>query len=137
MIYARIRKYQNEGIVLLGLVILLGGVVYEKQMAHALKHSLEQSRTAAQEIDDIAILQSVWSTKGLTKKVSALRRAVPKKNVKAFSQKKSKLDLHFVDMDGKMLNTVLSKIASLPLHMQAVSIGRSGEHYTLRCTCTW
>lgn len=132
-----IRKYQNEGIVLLALLLLIGGFLYQRGMERKLDVSLEQSKTAATEITQAKTLQKVWSTKGLKQKVTALQGSVIPSKVKTFNLAKNKLNAHFFQLTGKELNSVATRIASLPVRIQEFAVTRMGTQYALRCSCTW
>jgi len=132
-----IRKYQNELMVLIGVLLLLGGIGYQQGMIRRLDASLALSRSAAQEITETKTLQKVWGTKGIKGRIAALRRAVSPDKVKMFDQKKTKLNLHFADLTGAELNAVSTKIASLPVRIQEFAITRTGSQYEMRCTCAW
>jgi len=132
-----IRKYQNELMVLIGVLLLLGGIGYQQGMIRRLDASLALSRSAAQEITETKTLQKVWGTKGIKGRIAALRRAVSPDKVKMFDQKKTKLNLHFADLTGAEINTVSTKIASLPVRIEEFAITRTGSQYEMRCTCAW
>ena len=132
-----IRKYQNELMLLTALIVLLGGFLYQKGMAHRLDVSLERSKTAARQITETKTLQKVWSTKGLKNKVAALRGVVASEKVKTFDQKKNRLNAHFARLSGQELNMVATQLARLPVQIQELGITRSGTLYEVRCSCTW
>jgi hypothetical protein len=132
-----IRKYRNEGIVLGALLLLVGGFMYQRSMNARLDSSLEQAQSASRQITEVQTLQTVWSTKGLKAKVTALHKLIPTSKIKTFEQKKKKLSMAFVGLNGKEINAVSSRIASLPLQIQKISIVRSGETYALECQCSW
>ena len=123
--------------VLIGVLLLLGGIGYQQGMIRRLDASLALSRSAAQEITETKTLQKVWGTKGIKGRIAALRRAVSPDKVKMFDQKKTKLNLHFADLTGAELNTVSTKIASLPVRIEEFAITRTGRQYEMRCTCAW
>jgi len=131
------RTYRNEWIVLLGFIVLLGGFWYQRGMARKLDVSLERSRTAARQITEAKILQKVWSTKGLKKKIVALKTVLPADKIQTFEQKKKKLTARFHMLSGAQLNKIATEIASLPLRIQEFAVTRSGRQYDMRCTCTW
>ncbi len=132
-----IRKYQNEGIVLLALLLLIGGFLYQRGMERKLDTSLEQSKTVAAEIAKAKTLRQVWSSKRLKQKIASLRGGVPSNKVKTFTFAKNKLNAHFFQLTGKELNNIATKIASLPVHIQEFGVTRMGSQYALRCLCTW
>ena len=132
-----IQKYRNEGIVLLALILFIGGFLYEKGMAHKLEASLRQSRTATEEITQAKTLRTVWSSKGLKSKVASLQKSVNPDKIKTFDLQKSKLNTHFLRLSGRELNTLTTRIASLPVRIQELAVTRAGSQYTLRCTCAW
>lgn len=131
------RKYLSESIVLLAFVFLLGSFLYQRGMARKLDASLERSRTAVRQIDEIKIYQKVWSVKGLKGKIASVRNMVSASNVKLFDQKKKKLQANFTDLSGKELNDVATKIATLPVQIGEFAVTRSGSQYAIRCTCSW
>ena len=132
-----IRKYQNEGIVLLALLLFIGGFLYQRGMERKLDVSLERSKTTAVEIMKAKTLQKVWSAKGLKQKVAALQGRVIPSKVKTFELEKNKLNAHFFQLTGKELNTLATRIASLPVRIQEFAVTRLGTQYALRCSCTW
>jgi len=132
-----IRKYQNELMVVLGLVVLLGGFLYQRGMARKLDASLERSKTAARQITEAKTLQKVWSTKGIKKKVAALHALLPAGKIRTFDQKKKKLTAEFTALTGQELNLISTRLASLPLRIQEFAVTRSGRQYDVRCTCAW
>ena len=132
-----IRKYQNEGIVLLALLLLIGGFLYQRGMERKLDVSLERSKTAAEEITKAKTLQKVWASKGLKQKVTALQGSVVPSKVKTLNLEKNKLNAHFFELTGKELNALSTRIASLPVHIQEFAVTRMGTQYALRCSCTW
>jgi len=123
--------------VLIGVLVLVGGMWYSWSMEQRLDTSLALSRSTAQEITETKVLQKVWGSKGISKGISALRSAVPSAKVKKFDQKKTKLDVSFADLSGQELNTLSTKIASLPLRIEEFVVTRTGTQYELRCTCAW
>jgi glutamate synthase domain-containing protein 3 len=132
-----IRKYQNELLIVLGLLVFLGGFLYQRGMARKLDASLERSRIAARQITEAKTLQKVWSTKGITKKVAALRTLLPAGKIRTFDQKKKKLTAEFTTLTAQELNLISTQLASMPLRIQAFAVTRSGNQYNMRCTCAW
>lgn len=132
-----IRRYMNEGIVLLALLLLIGGFLYQRGMERKLDVSLQRSKTAAMEITRAKTLRKVWSSKGLKQKVAALQGSVIPGKVKTFHLEKKKLNAHFFELTGKELNTLATRIASLPVRIQEFAVTRMGAQYALRCSCTW
>jgi glutamate synthase domain-containing protein 3 len=132
-----IRNYQNELIIAVAFFVLAGGFLYQRGMNRKLAASLERSKTTALQITEAKTLQKVWFTKGLKQKVSALRGLVPSSKIKAFNQKKKKLLANYNNLTAQELNTVSTKLASLPVQIQELAITRTGDKYTMRCTCSW
>ena len=132
-----IRKYQNEGIVFLALLLFIGGFLYQRGMERKLDVSLERSKTTAVEITKAKTLQKVWSSKGLKQKVASFQGSVIPSKVKTFDLEKNKLNAHFFQLTGKELNTLATRIASAPVRIQEFAVTRLGTQYALRCSCTW
>ncbi len=132
-----IRKYQNELIVLVAFLFLLGGFLYQKSMSSALDSSLSLSKKAAKQITETKTLQKVWASKGLKQQVAQLRDTLPPMRIKKFDQQKNKLNVHFIDLTGQELNMISTKLASLPLHIEKLTINRAGDKYEMECECSW
>jgi len=131
------RRYQNEWILLIAFLVFVGGVAYRYTMQSRLERTVAQASTTRQQIQDIQTLKKVWSTQGLKEKVAQLRSIVPAGNVQSFLQKKQELNAEWRSLNGQQLNTLTTRIASLPLQLQEMTIERDGENYTVRCRCTW
>ena len=131
------RKYQNELIVLGALLFALAGYLYQSTSRAQLAASLAESGTASRQVTETQTLEKVWSTKGLKKKVDALRSTLPKAKIQTFELGKQKLSAHFTGLTSQELNGITSQIASLPVHIESMQIARSGNTYTVECQCRW
>ena len=131
------RKYQNELIVLGALVFALAGYLYQSTSRTRLETSLAEAQTASRQITETQTLQNVWSTKGLKQKVSALRSTLPKAKIKTFESGKQKLSAHFTGLTSQELNGITSRLASLPVRIGTLQVARSGDTYSVECTCRW
>ncbi len=131
------RRYQNEWILLIALLVFIGGVAYRYTMQTRLERTVAQVSKTRQQVQDIQTLKKVWSTQGLKEKVAQLRSTVPAKHVHDFLQKKQELSAEWRSLNGQQLNALTTRIASLPLRLQEMTIERDGENYTVRCRCTW
>jgi len=132
-----IRKYQNEWIVLGALLFALAGYLYQASNRNRLETSLTEASVASRQITETQTLKKVWSTKGLKKKVTALRSTLPSAKVQTFEVKKQKLSAHFTGLTSQELNGITSKIASLPVRLETLQIARSGNTYNVECQCRW
>ncbi len=130
-------KYRNEWILLAALALLIGGVIYRYTMQSRLEQATTQAAQTRQQVEEIQVLKKVWSTQGLKGKVAQLRSVVPASKVHSFQQKKQELNAEWSDLNGQQLNAVTTRIASLPLRIESMTIERSGDNYTVRCRCTW
>jgi glutamate synthase domain-containing protein 3 len=136
-VISMIRNYQNELMIAVAFFVLAGGFLYQRGMDRKLGASLERSKTTALQITEAKTFQKVWSTKGLKQKVSALHELIPAAKIQTFNQKKKKLVANFNDLTGQELNTVSTNLASLPVQIQELAITRTGNNYSMRCTCSW
>jgi len=132
-----IRKYQNELIVLAALLFLVAAFVYQRTTGVRLENSVAHAHTAAQEIARTTLLQKVWSSKGLKKKVNALRAPLASDKVTRFNLGNEKLDAAFGSLTGRELNALSSQMASLPVRIQKFMVARTGDHYSVECQCSW
>jgi len=130
-------KYRNEWILLAALALLIGGLVYRYTMQNRLEQTVTQAAQTRQQVEEIQILKKVWSTQGLKEKVAQLRSVVSAAKVHSFEQKKQELTAEWSGLNGQQLNAVTTRIASLPLRIETMTIERSGDNYTVRCRCTW
>ncbi len=132
-----ILKYRNELIVLAAFMLFVGGFLYQKSTSAMLDSSLSKSKSAAREIKETKVLQKVWSTKGIKRKIAQFKSLLPSIKVKKFDQEKNKLDAEFIELTGKELNQISTSVASTPVHIEELAISRSGDKYNMRCRCTW
>jgi len=130
-------KYRNEWILLAALALLIGGLVYRYTMQSRLEQTVTQAAQTRQQVEEIQTLKKVWSTQGLKEKVAKLRSVVPASSVRSFQQKKQELNAEWGGLSGQQLNAVTTRVASLPLRIETMTIERSGDKYTVRCRCTW
>jgi hypothetical protein len=132
-----IRKYQNELIVLVALLVLVAGIAYRYAMHARLERVSVRAQKTEQQIRDIGVLKKVWSTKGLKNQAAKLRNAVPTASVQSFELGNQELKASFGPLSSQQLNDLTTKIASLPLRWQELTIERNGKNYTVRCRCSW
>ena len=130
------KRYQNELMVLLSLIVMVGALLYkngeissqiEKEVA--LKHSIAELR-------EIIALKKVWADKKISKRVDKLKAVIPKSKLK-WRKKGRRLTALYEELSAKELNRVISKILNLPVEIRDLNIEKRDASYHVEFKCKW
>jgi hypothetical protein len=113
------------------------GWAYRYTGERRLQQVREEVRSTAEEIGEITALKKRWESRGLERKLEALRKSLPAERIGSFRLEKRKLTLSLKGLEGRELNRFLSKLGGLPLRIDTLGIRRDGERYGLECRCKW
>lgn len=130
------QRYQNELIVLLTFLLMLGGYLYKNtqissqvEQAISLKHSVN-------EFKEIVTLKKIWADKKTSKKVEKLKELIPASKVK-WSNKGKKVTAVYENLTSKELNKLVSKILNLAVQIQLLEIHKNASSYHVELKCKW
>lgn len=134
-----LRRYQNEGMILLALLLLFSAVLYRGHQHSKLQESSAKATIMASKIEDVATLKKLWKkNSAVPKKLQSIKAYLAPAKVKRLEIKKKKAHILLERLDGNELNNVVGKyIASIPVQITEMSIRRDGEYYRLELQCKW
>ena len=130
------KRYQNELIVLIAFVLMLGGYLYKNvQISTQSEMSANVNRSVG-ELKEVIALQKIWSDKKTTKKVDRLQSVVPQNKVK-WSSKNKKLTAGYKGLTTSEVNTLVTSILKLPVEIQKLKIQKLDTSYDVEFKCKW
>jgi len=130
------KRYQNELIVLITFVLMLGGYLYKNaQISGQSEMAVVASRSVG-ELKEVIALQKIWSDKKTTKKVDRLQTVIPQNKVK-WSSKNKKLTASYKGLTPSEMNTLITKILNLPIEIQKLKIQKLATSYDVEFKCKW
>ena len=128
---------KNVLIVTLSTLFLIASTIYSYTQKKSYQKAVQEATIQANEIEQVAQLQKLWSAKGIIGKLNRVLQNIPS-NKKAGSRVgRKKANLHLSNLTDKELNRVLSSLAKLPVQFKTLNITRDGEKYLLECLCVW
>ena len=134
-----LRRYQNEGMILLALLLLLAAVLYRGYQHNSLQKSSTKATEMVSKIEDVATMKKLWQkNSAIPKKLQAIKSYLPAAKIKMLQIEKKKAHILLERLDGNELNGVTGKyLASIPVQITEMSIRRDGEYYRLELQCKW
>ncbi len=134
-----LRRYQNEGMILLALLLLFAAVLYRSYQHNSLQKSSAKATEMVSKIEDVATMKKLWQkNSAIPQKLQAIKSYLPAAKVKTLQIEKKKAQILLEGLDGNELNSVTGKyLASIPVQITEMSIRRDGEYYRLELQCKW
>jgi len=130
----QLKKYKNELIVGIALLLLLIALIYKQGVTSAQTDA--SAGTALQELKEVIALKKVWGDKKTTKKVDKLKTIVSPSKVK-WSKKSKKLTASFLNLSDQELNRVIVKIMNLAVEIQKLEVKKLSASYQVEFKCKW
>ena len=130
------KRYQNELIVLIAFVLMLGGYLYKNvQISTQSEMSANVNRSVG-ELKEVIALQKIWSDNKTTNMVDRLQSVVPQNKVK-WSSKNKKLTASYKGLTTTEVNTLVTSILKLPVEIQKLKIQNLATSYDVEFKCKW
>jgi len=129
-------RYQNELIVLIAFVFMLGGYLYKNTQISSQREMMVHSNRSIAEVKEVVALQKIWSDKKITQKVDKLQEVISENKVK-WSSKNKKVTASYKGLTTTELNTLVTKILNLPVEIQKLDIQKSATSYDVEFKCKW
>lgn len=128
---------KNSIATLLALIFLAGAVGFSYYQKQEFKKRLLEIKQESTQIEQTVALRSLWSAKGMQKKIKAIVNKIPKAKQERFKITRGKADIKLNSLSQRELNTLLSKLAMLPLRFKSLSVVKSGNAFILEIKCVW
>jgi len=129
-------RYQNELIVLIAFVLMLGGYLYKNTQISSQREMMVHSNRSIAEVKEVVALQKIWSDKKITQKVDKLQEVISENKVK-WSSKNKKVTASYKGLTTTELNTLVTKILNLPVEIQKLDIQKAATFYDVEFKCKW
>jgi hypothetical protein len=130
------KRYQNEWIVLIAFVLMLGGYLYKNMQISTQSEAAAYASRSVAELKEVIALQKIWSDKKTTLKVDRLQTIIPGDKIK-WSSKNKKVKASYKGLTSSELNTLVTKILNLPVEIQKLKIQKSTTSYDVEFKCKW
>ena len=132
-----LRRYRNEMIVLISLLLMLVALIYKSGAANRLDSVNAEVKASLSQIGEIIALKKQWGDTGLTKKIGQLKKGLTADKVKQFSIKSKKLLASFKGLSDNDVNRLILKLENTAVQIVKLSVKREGETYSMEIKCKW
>ncbi len=116
-----LKRYQNELVVLLAFLLMLGALFYKKGQISSQAEYASSTKQATSDFKEIVALKKVWADKKTSKKVEKLKLLIPAEKVK-WSNKSKKLTASYKGLTAAELNKLVTKILELAVEIQKLEV---------------
>lgn len=130
------KRYQNELIVALALLLLIMALVYKNVQVSSSTESLALSKQEVREFKELVILKKRWLDKRTSKKLDKLQKLVPSSKIK-WQKKGKKLTASFHGISSQELNKVITMILNLAVQIELLEIKNDQGSYNVEFKCKW
>lgn len=130
------KQYQNEIILLLSFVLMIGGYLFKQSQIKTASIDVVQVEQSLSEIKELAGLINLWNNKKIAEKVSKVKNVISKSKV-TWRKKGNKLTSSFKKLTSLELNRLINKIINLPVEIVNLKILKTGAFYKVEFKCKW
>ena len=131
-----LKRYQNELVVLLALLLMLGALFYKNGQVSSDREYANNTKQAVNDFKEIIALKEIWADKKTSKKVEKLKMLIPSNKVK-WSKKSKKVTASYKDLTAVELNKLVSKILELAVEIQKLEVKKVASSYDVEFKCKW
>lgn len=130
------KQYLNELIIAVAVVLFAGGWFYKHHQESSQRDQTAQLRQELAEVKRVVGLKKIWGDSKIDRKVEKLKAGLSASKVR-WQKRSKKLHATFLNLTGRELDSTVTKILNLPVQIKQLKITKSGNLYTLECTCKW
>lgn len=130
------KRYQNELIVLIAFLFMLGAYGYKMAQVSSQAQNLAEAKHSVEEIQEVISLKRIWADTKTSKKVEKLQTLVPASKIKWSSQNK-KVAASYKNLTAAELNTVVTKILNVAVEIEKLKIQKVASSYDVEFKCKW
>ncbi|MFT7879460.1 MAG: hypothetical protein ABXS91_03610 [Sulfurimonas sp.] len=130
------RRYQNELIAGLSLVMMLGALLFKQGQISGQEERMEKLQGAVSEMKEVVALKEIWGSKALDKKVTALQSVVPSEKVK-WQQRNKKVIASYQGLSVNELNSLMKKLLNMGVEIQLFDVKKVNALYDVELRCKW
>ncbi len=130
------KRYRNELIVTLSLLLLLAALGYKRMAASSSVENETNTKYAVREFQELISLKKRWADKQISKKVDKLQKVIPQTKVK-WQKKGKKLTASYKSLTSKELNKVITTILNIAVQIEILEIKNNNSSYDVEFKCKW
>lgn len=130
------KRYQNELIAFMAFLLMFGSYLYKYGQISAQQEYVSETKNTVEEIKEVIALQKIWSDKKIAQNVNKLQTLIPASKVN-WSSKGKKVTAMYKGLSGGELNTLVTKILTLPVEIKKLSVENKGSSYDVEFQCEW
>jgi len=124
-------------VTLLAILFVVAGIFFALYEKREYTKRLEEIKQESAEVEKIVALKTLWSAKGMQKRLKTLFSRVPKEKIERLKLERNKADIKINSLDEKEINYLLTKLAMLPLSFKKLTVAKSGNQFILETLCVW
>ena len=131
-----LKRYQNELVVLLAFLLMLGAFLYKNGQISSQTEDAAATKQAVSDFKEIVTLKNIWADKKTSKKVEKLKDLIPASKV-TWSKRSKKVTAVYEGLTSKELNKLVTKILNLAVEIRQLEIQKTGSSYHVEFKCKW
>lgn len=130
------KRYRNELIVTLSLLLLLAALGYKRMAVSSSVENETNTKYVVREFQELISLKKRWADKQISKKVDKLQKVIPQTKVK-WQKKGKKLTASYKSLTSKELNKVITTILNIAVQIEFLEIKNNNSSYDVEFKCKW
>lgn len=130
------QRYQNELIVLVAFLIMIGTYFYRYNNVNAQAQQANKVQQSINEVKEVVALKKTWADKKIPQKIDALKATIPAAKVK-WTKQKQKVEAKYTGLSSNELNKLTTKILNLPVVIEQLNINKDKSLYNVEFSCKW
>ncbi|CAA6828025.1 MAG: Unknown protein [uncultured Sulfurovum sp.] len=131
-----LKQYQNEIIVIIAFILMLGTFSYKHYYVSAQVKEAEKTALTLSELKEVVGLKKIWGNKNITKKVTALEKMIVASKVK-WNKKGKKVTATYTGLSDSELNKLTTKMLNIPIEITLLDIQKNESLYNVEFKCKW
>jgi len=131
------KRYQNELIVGVALVLMLAVYLYKNSQVKQLDSTKIEVAQSVEEIGEIIALKQQWGDPKLKQRVEKVKQGLQSGKIKSFTVKGKKLTASLQGLSSKEMNSVITKLENIAIQIVKLSVQHKDGTYQMEIKCKW
>ncbi len=131
------KRYQNELIVLIALLLMLTAYFYKHNQAKRVDETKKEVSLSLGELGEIIALKNQWGDPELSNKIKKIEKSVDKKNIKSFTIKNKKLTASLSGLSSKEMNKIITILENTAVQIINLKVTNIEGEYSMEFKCKW
>ena len=130
------KRYQNELILLLSVLIAIAAFSYKRTMHRSMALENQHMAQEVAVLQEVAGLKKIWGDKRISKRLDSIRSSVASSKV-TWQKKGKKLTARFTGLQPTEVNNIVSRLLNVPIQIEQLKVEKTGEVYKVEIKCKW